>query len=91
MPCLISRGLNIFYLIFEYHFFVFKDFFQKILSLGMVTIEKAACNQLSRLLWCTYSKLKGVNKIHSGNMKKLRRTLWMVPMRLIGVGGSENL
>ena len=72
-------------------FLCFQGFFSENTVLRYGYYWRAVCNQLSRLWWRTYSKLKGVNKTHSGIMKNLRRTLWMLPMRLIGVGGSENL
>ena len=37
---IITRGLYIFYPIFEDHFFVFKEVFQKILPLCMVSIQE---------------------------------------------------
>ena len=37
---IITRGLYIFYPIFEDHFFVFKEFFHKIISLCMVSIQE---------------------------------------------------
>ena len=54
---IITRGLYIYYPIFEVHFFVFKEFFfHKILFLGIVSIQ-ARFQIKSGLWWHVYGTL----------------------------------
>ena len=51
MRAIISCSLNVFYSIFEDHFFVLKDFFQKVLFLCTVSIQERSYGMEIRRFW----------------------------------------